>query len=276
MNHAQLPSIALSLLLCTLGLCFHIQGVAQNASPRHISGVVLDDHFIRPIPGARIHATGLRGWERSTTSDSAGHFLIALEEDSVVLLQCSSEGMMAKHFQVNADKNDTVLVQHFQLAWAKRCIDSFAPGYIHFAKGAICPNDSLAILLNEWTSTLKDLLHRTPSLRIQLLSAASFDEPPKISKRRARCVKQLLLDGGIQDSLIHIEDLRHDPFYYCRRCEGCFTRYEYGDGELLSKDIVARIPHGELLDALRRTVHIGWISDGDSPSDRTLKPVWEP
>lgn len=249
---------------------------AQNSVNVEISGVVTDSHFKRPIVNARVEIFGWNGFSRSMMTDTVGRytlrFVVPSDPDSAwVAIRCSSEEMYTVNDQARIRTNDTVIMRDYTLRWAGPCIDTFAPGYVHFDKGAECPVDSVQQYIKDWVPTA--LLFTSDGWMVEILSSTSFDEALDLSERRAACVRNMLLKADLPDSVIVIEDLAQEPFYYCRYCEGCLPEFLYGTGDLLSRSTIQEAPNGVELNALRRMVHLAFVRRDAPKVDRTAKPT---
>jgi Carboxypeptidase regulatory-like domain len=251
---------------------------AQDSLNVEISGVVTDSHFKRPVVNARVEVFGWNGFSHSMMTDTVGRytlrFVVPSDPDSAwVAIRCSSEEMYTVNDQARIRTNDTVIMRDYTLRWAGPCIDTFAPGYVHFDKGATCPTDNMEQYIKDWVPTALELTSGEVLLKVEILSSASYDERRHISRQRAACVRDLLLQAGLPDSVIVIEDLAQEPFYYCRNCEGCLPRFLYGTGDLLSRESIREAPNGIELNALRRMVHLAFVRRDASKVDRTAKPT---
>jgi hypothetical protein len=250
---------------------------AQDSINVSLSGSVIDQLFLRPIDSATVEVVGMDGSNWTVATDTSGAYSITLnmpmrEGGTGLVVLCSSEEKLSAKDQIAGLSRDTVLEKNFSLRWSGPCIDTFAPGFLHFEKNSTTLADSTLELLVAWVRNTEEILNGNHRILVDVFTASSLDEPEIISAGRADFLKQALTLAGISDTLLRIEDLGHRDFYYCRFCEGCIPRFMYGEGDLLSKENIETSTRREELNAMRRVGHIAF-GFGDEPQrDRTQRP----
>jgi hypothetical protein len=269
----------LSVLIILIGLFLNVSCTAQDSVFVSLSGKVVDSHFGKPIVNAKIEVIGIGGLPRSVTTDSAGVYImryavLGYPSNSSIAIRCTAEEMLTSIQDAKLNASDSVILRDFTLRWSGPCIDTFAPGYIHFSRGSACPTDSILQYLRDWVPTALEITSGSAKVRVEILAATSFDEPRTLSKQRAICIKNILIESGLPDSVIVTEDLAQAPFYYCQYCEGCLPKFLYGTGVLLSRDEIRNAPNTVELSAMRRMVHLSFVHSDATKRDRTAKPTF--
>lgn len=197
--------------------------------------------------------------------------------NSAFVIRCSAEEKMVVNDQIGLrsldELKDTVITRLYVMTWTGPCVDTFAPGYIQFDKDSACPPDSVRSLLIAWVPTAKEVTSESGVFKVEILSAISYDEPSGLSEQRIACIRKVLTEAGLPDSVIVTENLADKPFYYCRYCEGCLPKFLYGTGDLLTRETISTAQNGRELNSKRRMVHLAFVRPGPEQVDRTARPT---
>lgn len=258
-------------------------GQGSNDLQITLNGQVRDSYFNKPVPNAKLEVVTLEGLEVTTLTNDSGLFKLKIPfsgtlANAACSIRCSAEEKLVVNDQVDlralTELTDTFITRHYVMKWTGPCVDTFAPGYIQFDKDLACPSDTIRGYLINWVPTAREITSGDRGLRVEILSAVSYDEPNGLSKKRIACVRHILTEAGLPDSVIVTEDIADKPFFYCRYCEGCLPKFLYGTGDLLSKKTIRTAQNGRELNSMRRMVHLAFVHPGTEKVDRTESPAY--
>lgn len=246
-------------VICLLFNC-NLSGIAQDSITYFFHGKVLDLERKFPVSGAVV-SIECQGKQRVTTiSDESGiyAFRFTCEASSKYLyLEADADDYSSGIYKCEL-QGDTLIEFNIDLTPAVICIDTIFPKHFKFGQNSssMHPDDSLALVMAFSSAEIKNYLKK---FSYSIVVRRSTFESDQLALDRGKAILRLLVQMGIFEDQISIENRAVEDFFYCHYCEGCVYEYLVGQGITITQAIIddtADPIRKEELESMRRIAQI--------------------